>query len=275
MKKLLGVMLTVLATTAIYLACPWRFLLSRYKKTNNQESSSIQASINLNHLAIVMDGNRRWAQQRDLPSWQGHNEGVNALERIVDFCLQNSIKILTCYVFSLENFKRSHEEKNHLFNLLIEQSNKFFDKLKDKQVRVRFVGDATLFPESVRSTINSIEKSTFSYNKLVVNMLFCYGGRQEIIAATKIIAREYQQNNLDLDNLNPEIFKKYLWLGDIPDPDLIIRTGGDQRLSNFLLYQGAYSELYFTNTLWPDFDETELRKAIYYYTQCRKSTIGK
>lgn len=277
MKKLLILVLLLVTTIALWRICPWRIIATLFKKQSTaQEQASLKnLQVNLTHLAIVMDGNRRWAKKNNLPAWQGHNEGVKALERTVDFCLENSIKILTCYVFSLENFKRSQEEKDHLFNLLIEHSNKFFHKLSEKQVRVRFVGDRSLFPESVRSTIESIEQATWNHNKLLVNMLFSYGGRQEILDAVQNIAHKYKQDNLDLATISAENFKKYLWLGDIPDPDLIIRTGGDQRLSNFLLYQAAYSELYFTNSLWPDFDVKQLAKAINYYNSCRRSAIGK
>lgn len=218
----------------------------------------------IKHLACMMDGNRRWATQRNLPTSLGHKEGLSAVERTVQFCLDKAIPYLSLYTFSIENFKRSFEEKKYIFNLMIEYFNNS-DKLQeliDKKVRILFIGDRSLFPLELVDLCADVEQKTAHNSTLTVNFLFCYGGRQEIVACIKKIAHLIATNKLSIDEINEKIVADSLWLSHIPDPELVIRPGNQQRLSNFLLYQLAYSELYFTETLWPDITEVHLTEAL-------------
>jgi len=232
----------------------------------------------LKHLAVIMDGNRRWAKKNNLYPWQGHEAGFETLQELVAFCIEQKIPYLSVYAFSLENFKRSTEEKTHLFSLLIKTACEKLGKFKEAGIRIRFVGDQTLFPESVRSSITTIEQETGALARgpiqLDLLILFCYGGQQELIAAAQKICSLSKAGLISESDITQENFRKYLWTGkDIPDPSLIIRTGGAGRLSNFLLYQSAYSELYFTNTLWPDMKKNELLEAVDDFHQ-RKRNFG-
>ncbi len=218
----------------------------------------------IKHLACMMDGNRRWAKKRSLPTSLGHKEGLSAVERTVDFCLKNSISYLSLYTFSIENFKRSFEEKKYIFNLMINYFKKdgTLQELINKGIRILFIGDRSLFPLELVDLCADIEQKTAHNTKLTVNFLFCYGGRQEIVAGVKKIAHMVATNKLSLDQIDEKLVANSLWLSHIPDPELVIRPGGHQRLSNFLLYQLAYSELYFTETLWPDITEIHLAEAL-------------
>jgi undecaprenyl diphosphate synthase len=225
----------------------------------------------IKHLACIMDGNRRWAKERGLPSSLGHKEGVNAVERAADFCLKKGIPYLTLYTFSIENFKRSIEEKEYLFNLLV---NYFKDhgvkKFLEKNIRVRFIGDWKQFPVHLIDICKEMEQKTAHCSALEVNFLFCYGGQQEIVAAAQSIARDVQLGKLNPEDITDKLFARYLWLGDTPNPDLIIRTGGGYRLSNFLPYQSVYSELYFIKEFWPDVMEVHLQEALEYVKLCQR-----
>lgn len=209
-----------------------------------------------------MDGNRRWAKQRGLMPWLGHQAGTDVIKPIIEFCLENKIEFLSLYNLSIENLKRSPEEIDFLLNIMINESQKVLPDLCKYEVKVRFIGDPSLFPEKVKPVINKIETETNRFNKLHLNLLFCYGGRQEIMAGIKKIAQDIQQGIINPDQITESLFDNYLWTAAIPDPELIIRTGAQQRLSNFLLIKSAYSELYFTDTLWPDFKKDELIKAL-------------
>jgi len=216
----------------------------------------------LNHVAIIMDGNRRWAKKRFLMPWQGHQNGALKLKEIINVVLKENIKILTLYTFSLENFKRSKEEIQHIFQIIIEESIKNLDYLLENGIKVNFIGDKNYFPDHLKFYIENIENKTMQLDKLILNILFCYGGQQEIFNAVKLIAHDISNNILSLNDLNKEKFESYIWTGKIGSPDLIIRTGGFKRLSNFMLYNSAYSEIYFTDTLWPDLTNKEFQEAI-------------
>lgn len=219
-----------------------------------------------------MDGNRRWAQRQGLPSSLGHKEGIKAVERTVDFCLKHKIPYLTLYTFSIENLKRSMEEKQYIFGLLISYfKDQTLQKLIEQDTRVQFIGDKSLFPESVLEICAEMENKTANHKTLTIHFLFCYGARQEITAAAKRIALAVAQNNLSPEDITEQTVAQNLWLAGIPDPELIIRTGGVQRLSNFLLFQAAYSELYFTTTLWPDMTDTHLLEAFAYLNKCQRN----
>lgn len=219
-----------------------------------------------------MDGNRRWAKQRGLLPWLGHREGIKALERTVQFCVDNRISYLSLYTFSIENFGRSDQEKNFLFIVLFnETKERLLKSMLEKNVRVRFIGDRSLFPSSMIAGCTDIENRTMHCTGLIVNMLFCYGGRQEIVSAVKDIVASIQAGAINITDIDENYVYKKLWLGDVPEPELMIRTGGAQRLSNFLLYQTAYTDFYFLDCLWPDINETHLHAALDYVKSCRKN----
>lgn len=208
----------------------------------------------IKHVAIIMDGNRRWAKPRGLSTKEGHKEGVEALERAVKAAIKERVKYLTVYALSTENLKvREKSELKNLFSLI--QSG-FVNKLpilKKEGVGVNFIGNLQTLPFSVRKTLQATEKALVGNETLFLNIAINYGSREEILKA----AREAKSTELD-----ESTFSQLLYTKSIPDPDLVIRTGGQLRLSNFLLWQAAYSELYFTETLWPDFNEAEFGKAL-------------
>lgn len=213
----------------------------------------------LNHVAIIMDGNGRWAKKRGLPRTLGHRAGVENVRKVVRYCSDNNIGYLTVYAFSTENFSRPADEVSALMDLLIEYFNKEIDELFANGVRVNIIGDTSMFSPKVKQAIENAHKKTKDCKKLVFSVALGYGARAEIAQAINKMLAEGKSN------VTEEDISKYLYTFDMPDPDLIIRTSGEQRLSNFLLYQAAYSEFYFTDTLWPDFDEKEFDKAIEEY----------
>jgi undecaprenyl diphosphate synthase len=198
----------------------------------------------ISHLALIMDGNRRWAKEQGLFTWQGHRQGANTVEMVINYCLEKGISYLSLYALSLENLQRSEQEKSYLFKLIIESNSRFADFVKNG-VKVRFVGDLSLLPEDVRQSCHQLMQETADCQKLTCNFLVCYGGQQEIIASIEKLI------DSGIKKIDKDIFKSYLWLGNIPDPEVIIRTGGVQRLSNFLLFQAAYSEIRFLDCFWP------------------------
>jgi undecaprenyl diphosphate synthase len=225
----------------------------------------------IKHLACIMDGNRRWAKQRGKLSVEGHKEGVETAKRVVQFCLDNNIAYLTLYTFSLENFKRPEIEKNYLFDLIASQAQWFIDTSVQDGVRIKFVGDRALFPSSAAAACERIERETAHAQRLIVNVLFCYGGQQEIIAGVKSIAQQVKDGALDLSAIDMNLFKRHLWMGDTPEPEIIIRTGAHNRLSNFLLFYAAYSEIYFLDCMWPDLTIAELQNVITNYIQTERN----
>ncbi len=215
----------------------------------------------MQHLACIMDGNRRYALKHGWKPWIGHQKGVDAVRVTLDFCLENKIPYLSLYTFSIENFKRSQEEKLFLFDLIPTMAKQHLDELIEKGVRVKFVGDRSLFPANIAPMLDEIEKQTQHGTHLQINCLFCYGSQQEIAYAAKEIARKVKAGQLQEEDINEEIVAQHLWTNGIPDPDLIFRTGGQQRLSNYLLFQAAYSEYYFTDQLWPALKKQDLEQA--------------
>jgi|ERR1700733_9351468 len=225
----------------------------------------------LNHLACIMDGNRRWAKRQGLMPWYGHGQGIETVQRVIAFCLEKQIKYLSLYTFSLENFLRSEQENSFLFDLMLKEAQKGADIFKQRGIRLRFVGDRTLFPASLQPLLDSLEQETAHCDVLTVNMLFCYGSRQEVASAVKKIAVQVKQGLLREDDITPELISTHLWTGLIPDPDLIIRTGGFSRLSNFLLYQSAYSELQVLDCMWPDLTTDHLQNAYDVFVNCKRN----
>ncbi len=218
----------------------------------------------IKHLAIIMDGNRRWAQKRQMMSTMGHKQGAETVKTLIKFCLSKKIEIVSVYAFSLENYKRSPEEVQGIFNIIVDQAKTTLPELIEQGIRVRFIGDIQTAPKHVQKTIKRIEKESAHCSRLLLNVLFCYGGRQEILTAIQHIVDDVKSGKLT-EAPTEEVFKKYLWTSDLPDPDLIIRTGGQKRLSNFLTYQTSYSELYFMDRLWPDLTIEDLDHAVEEY----------
>ncbi len=223
------------------------------------------------HLACIMDGNRRWAQKQGLLSWLGHKSGLNSVRRVIDFCLEKKIEYLSLYTFSIENLKRSQDEQNYLFEVLAHEAFGDLAEFKRRNIRICFIGDRSLFPEKVISLCEIMQSETATCSALQVNFLLCYGGQQEIADTAKRIAIAVKKGDLKESDITSDVFETFLWTSGIPSPDLIIRTGGDNRLSNFLLFQCAYSELYFLDCLWPDISVEELESALIYYDKCRKN----
>lgn len=227
----------------------------------------------LHHLAVIMDGNRRWARQQGLFFWQGHEEGVNAAQRSMEFCLEQKIPYLSLYTFSIENFKRSMEEKSYLFSLVGKMAQKSLSFFKTHNIKAKFIGDRSLFPADLIETLDNVEKETEHCAALQVNFLFCYGGRQEILGGVKQIIQRIKNGDITEDSITEADFVSCLWTHSIPEPDLIIRTGGEQRLSNFLLFQAAYTELYFIKSFWPEIQQSHLQEAVNSYYQ-RQGNYG-
>ncbi len=222
-------------------------------------------------MACIMDGNRRWAIRNKLQSWLGHSAGVKAAQHAIDFCLEQTIPHLSLYTFSLENFNRSESEKTYLFSLIITEIEKYTDELLRKNIKILFVGKRELFPHHVLPNIEKIEYTTQHHTQLTIYIAFCYGSQQEITDAVKRASKELSRGTLTDEMLTPEKFNEFFWSHPMPSPDLIVRTGGVQRLSNFLLYQAAYAELYFTDCLWPDITKEELKKALDFFNKTHRN----
>ena len=223
------------------------------------------------HVAIVMDGNGRWAKQRGLERNMGHRRGVEALENIVIGCRKLGVRYLTVYAFSTENWSRPKAEIGTLMNLLSEFADKKLNRLKANQVKVQVVGDFAGLPMLQRLALKHLLDATAQEKELVLNLALNYGGRADILQALKQAARQLTPD--EVQNMTEDDFAGFLQTAGLPEPDLLIRTSGELRLSNFLLWQLAYAEFYFTDTLWPDFDEAELFRAICDY-QSRSRRFG-
>ena len=215
------------------------------------------------HVSIIMDGNGRWATKKCLNRSMGHLEGSKTLEKIAIHAIDMGVEILSVYAFSTDNFKRAQEEVDYLMNLFIKMFKTKFDKLLKKGIKVVFSGRKNNLREDVIDAMNMIEEKTKDNDKGILNICINYGGQEEIIDGAIKLASDIN-NGLDLKNFKREDFYKYLY-NDLPPIDLLIRTGGEQRVSNFMLYQSSYSEFYFTNTLFPDFDKSEFNKALFIF----------
>ena len=217
------------------------------------------------HIAIIMDGNGRWAKKRNLPRAAGHRAGAQTVDFITEECGKIGIGALTLYAFSSENWKRPQGEVNALMRLLKQSLQKNAKKIKRNNIKFNVIGEVDVFREDLKETIKNLMKETSANDGMLLTLALNYGARQEILNAVKLLARQFQEKKMDLSSLKEEDFEKFLYTPSIPDPDLIIRTSGELRLSNFLLWQAAYSEFYFTDTLWPDFDAGELNLALTEY----------
>lgn len=219
------------------------------------------------HVAVVMDGNGRWATKRHLPRIAGHKQGVESLKRLVRACAQRGVSVVTVFAFSSENWNRPAEEVSGLMDILLFALGREVSQLREEGVQLRFVGSRESLSEKVRSGLHEAEAVTATNTRIVLNVCFNYGGRWDVVQAAAHLAAK--QESITESNLS-----RVLALAHCPDPDLIIRTGGEKRLSNFLLWQAAYAELYFSEALWPDFDEVALDNALWEYAH-RQRRFGK
>ena len=219
-----------------------------------------------NHVAIIVDGNGRWATEKGMSRSEGHNEGFINLKKLSAYIFSKKIKYLSAYLFSTENFKRSKMEVNFLMNLLKPKLKEILEFCHEEKIKVVFSGRKEKLSEKVIEAMRIIEKETSVYKDKLFNICFNYGGHAEIIDATKKIIKDIQNGKLDIDKLDEKKFNQYLYQ-NLPPIDLMIRTSGEQRLSNFMLWQNSYAEFYFPKTYFPDFDENEFDKAILEYTK--------
>ena len=217
------------------------------------------------HIAIILDGNGRWAKKKGMPRNYRHAQGSKNVERICEDAYKMGVKYLTVYAFSTENWKRPQDEVNALMNLLRNYMKTCLKTAEKNRMRVRVIGDKTALDEDIRNRIAELEEATKNNDGLNFQIALNYGSRDEMVRAMKKLCLDCKDGKVDVESIDESLFEKYLDTHDIPDPDLMIRTSGEQRLSNYLLWQLAYSEFYFTDVLWPDFTKEELSKAIEYY----------
>lgn len=219
------------------------------------------------HIAIIMDGNGRWAQKRLMPRTFGHRSGMNSLKQVVETCRELGIPCLTVFAFSTENWKRPRDEVNFLMNLLVEYINKEIEELHQNGIRLQVLGDYRSLPERSITAIDFALAKTAGNEGMVFNIALNYGARNEIIRAAQLLAKQVEEGTLAAEDIDEAAFSRALYTSGLPDPDLLIRTAGEMRVSNFLLWQIAYAEFWFTPLLWPDFNKQELLRAIWEYQQ--------
>lgn len=218
------------------------------------------------HVAIIMDGNGRWATKRNLSRSIGHLEGSKTLKKIVEYAFSNGIEILSVFAFSTENFKRSKEEVNYLMNLFVKMFKDYFDELNEKGIKIIFSKKESGLPDKLENIIKDVTEKTKDNKNGIFNVCINYGGQDEIVDVVKKISKKVLDGNINIDGINKNIIEENLYQ-KLPPIDLLIRTSGEYRISNYMLWQMAYSEMYFTNTYFPDFDEFELKKAIEEYSK--------
>ena len=238
--------------------------------TAEQNIKDIVKNTNLQHIAIIMDGNRRWAKEKLLPSAMGHQKGVDSLRSTMRLFDEFGIKYLTVYAFSTENWNRKKEEVEFLMGLLAKTLLNELDDMHRENVKIRFLGDISQLNKNLIKIVNDAQEKTKNNTGVNLNIAFNYGARNEIVHAMQSIIKE----GIAPEQINEETISKHLYTKDIPDPDLLIRTGGEKRISNYLLWQLAYSEIYVTDTYWPEFDRKELTKAIVEFEK-RNRRFGK
>ena len=217
------------------------------------------------HIAIIMDGNGRWARKRGLPRTFGHRAGIEAVKKIIKTCDEAGIKILTVYAFSTENWNRPKREIKFLMNYLKDFLVKYRDEFAKNKIRLTTIGQSERLPASVRKELDKTIRLTKDNQGLRFNLALSYGGRTEIVEAVKRLIKEFRDRKYSPEQIKESLFAKYLYTKDLPDPDLLIRTGGEMRISNFLLWQISYTEIYFTDKFWPDFGKQDLMRAIAEY----------
>ncbi len=244
-----------------------------HSKKNLELSKEIDKMKVPEHVAIIMDGNGRWAMNKGLPRSIGHSKGVNVLKEVIKISKNLGIKILTVYAFSTENWSRPAQEVDFLINLFEKVLKKEIREINQESIKIKFIGDLTPFPETLKSALNSSETITENNKDFLLNVCVNYGGRQEIVRVAKEIAIKSNSGEIKPSEVDEELFSSFLLEKGIKDPELLIRTSGENRISNFLLWQLAYSEIYISDVLWPDFNEFEFLKAIIDY-QSRNRRFG-
>ena len=235
---------------------------------SNKETQQLQ------HIAIIMDGNGRWAAKRGMPRSFGHKKGAERVKEVVQAAGELGVKYLTLYAFSTENWQRSPDEVNDLMDLLRQYIKSELSELQKNGVRIVFIGEREMLPADIRSSMRRLEDDTKNNAKMTVCIALSYGSRQEILQAVRKIATLAKRGDIKPEEIDDKMFSDMLYTQEIPDPDLVIRTSGEQRLSNYLLWQVAYAEFYFSEVLWPDFDRAELEKIIENFNK-RERRYGK
>lgn len=226
------------------------------------------------HVAIIMDGNGRWAEQRGRPRHAGHRSGINSVRSTIEVCIEHGVKVLTLFAFSSENWRRPPHEVKLLMELFMTALQREFKRMQSNDIRLRVLGDISALPEQLQNRIHSTEEKTRENDRLVLQVAANYGGRWEIVQAARRLADEVRAGRLEPDQIDEALFSRYTTTGDMPEPDLFIRTGGEHRISNFLLWHCAYTELYFTPVYWPDFDAGQMRAALDEYMK-RQRRFGR
>ncbi|QHS22278.1 isoprenyl transferase [Virgibacillus sp. MSP4-1] len=245
-----------------------------FLKSKNRKRSTIQTNESLpGHVAIIMDGNGRWAKKRGLPRAAGHKEGMKTIKKIVKKAVELKLNVLTLYAFSTENWKRPKSEVDYIMKLPSEFLDTYLQELIDNNVQVRTIGDFSALPAHTQKAVQTSIDETAQNDGLILNFALNYGSRNEIVGAVKDIVHDIEEQQMSKDDINEEAISERLYTRDYEDPDLLIRTSGEVRISNFLLWQIAYAEFYFTEVLWPDFDEVEFEKSLIDY-QNRKRRYG-
>lgn len=247
--------------------------MSVFSRIFNKKGLEIDKNRLPEHIAIIMDGNGRWAKQRGLSRSVGHREGSNALKRITEICSDIGIKYLTVYAFSTDNWKRPQSEVDNLMQLLMEYLKKAETELAGKDNRIRVLGNKRALSQDMQAQIKRVEKLTEGNRGMCLNIALNYGGREEIFFAVKEILKEVSRGRLKPENVTQEDLMGRLYTAGIPDPDLMIRSSGEKRISNFLLWQAAYTEFWYTDVLWPDFRKEHILQAIAEY-QRRNRRFG-
>lgn len=239
------------------------FVVQPTKTNHSNEAQGESSESNPTHVAIIMDGNGRWAKQRGLPRIAGHRAGTENLREIIRACVEFGVKILTIYAFSTENWGRPEEEVKGLMRILEDVIDRELRELHEEGVQLRHIGDLSrISPSLQQKVLNAIELTKHN-DRLILNVAFNYGGRAEIVhAIQQIVGEGYKP-----EDITDELVSRYMYTGNLPDPDLIVRTSGELRTSNFLIWQGAYAEYYFAPVYWPDFNKEELRKALVHFNE--------
>ncbi len=237
-------------------------LLVKSPKENLLSSPSDLSGIFPGHVAIIMDGNGRWARRRMMPRVEGHRQGAKSVRRAVEFCRRNGVRALTLYAFSTENWKRPDTEVSGLMKLLSQFIDSELAEIHANDIRLRTIGEVDRLPPHLTAKIDAAKEKTAGNRSMTLNIALSYGGRQDIIRAALRVARALKSGELREEDVTEERFGDFLHTAGLPDPDLLIRTGGEMRISNFLLWQAAYTEFYFTPVLWPDFDDKMFMEAI-------------
>ncbi len=239
----------------------------------NSDILSLRSDSLPRHIAIIMDGNGRWAKKRALNRIRGHREGAESVRNIVRACREIGIEVLTLYAFSTENWQRPRQEISALMSLLKEFLRSELAEMMENGIRLNTIGQIERFPDHVLTVLRQVMDETGKNPGMILNLALSYGGRDEIVAAARKVAAEVQAGRLQAEEITKEVFSKYLYTEGMPEPDLLIRTSGEMRISNFLLWQIAYTEIYVTDTLWPDFRREELIQILHDY-QKRERRFG-